>query len=85
MKVVTSKEELKIGDKLVFIDNRDNGMFTHFCINNNIVYVVVTSIPRDNYNILVNFVNHKGRVIMRDYTVTTLYRGQFRFYYYEGS
>lgn len=63
MKVVTSKEELKIGDKLVFIDNRDNGMFTHFCINNNIVYVVVTSIPRGTYNILVNFVNHKGMVI----------------------
>lgn len=85
MKVVTNKAELKVGDKLVFIDIRDNGRYTKFCINNNIVYVVVTSIPRNNYNILANFVNHKGRVIMRNYTVTTIYRGQSRFYYYEGS
>lgn len=87
MKVVTSREQLKVGDKLVFINNHDNLIFTEYCYVNHIHYVVVSSlIERENVNyIYVNFIDYKGRVVMRDYTVTTFHRARPRFAYYEGS
>lgn len=85
MKVVNRKEELKVGDKLLFTNTIINLDYTKFCVDNNISYVVVTSLPNDSSYILVNFVNYKGRVIMRDYNVRPFHLRQSRFYYYEGS
>ncbi len=87
MKVVTSREELKVGDKLAFFKNSDNILFTEYCDVNIILYVVVSSLmERENVNfIYVNFVDYKGVVVMRDSTVTILHKARPRFYYYEVS
>lgn len=87
MKVVTSREQLKVGDKLVFINHHDNLIFTEYCNFNHIHYVVVSNlIEIENVDyIYVNFVNYKGRVVMRDYTITIFHKARPRLAYYEGS
>lgn len=85
MKLVTSREELKVGDKLVFTENIYNNVFKGYCYANNVLYVVVSNIIQGESYISLTFINHKGMIINKDYPITPLYKKAPRFYYYEGS
>lgn len=85
MNLVNSKGELKVGDKLVFVDNIDNHIFINYCKVNNITYVIVVCIPEDETFILVNFINYKGISKIKNHPIKPFYKRKPRFAYYEGS
>lgn len=85
MKVVESIDELKIGDKLVFLDTPFNDSFIEYCANRYIPYVVVKRILDGTKTISVDFINYKGMVSIASYSVKVLRLGRSRFAYYEGS